>query len=130
MKRLIALTLSVMLILSLSGCGTTNKAADDDGTPTIVMPDSKTASTVNGYKQTDTDNTATETEPEKAPESDANTTTSPEASTGYYANKSSKKFHISTCSYAKNIKSENLYATESRDELINDGYQPCKKCNP
>lgn len=48
----------------------------------------------------------------------------------YYANKSSKKFHKSTCGSAKLIKGDNLYITQNRDELIGGGYSPCLRCNP
>lgn len=48
----------------------------------------------------------------------------------YYANTNTKKFHKSNCGSAKLIKDSNLYTTTSRDELINDGYVPCLRCNP
>lgn len=46
----------------------------------------------------------------------------------YILNTSSKKFHYSTCSSlpTKNRKDTNT----SRDEIISNGYSPCKKCNP
>lgn len=49
---------------------------------------------------------------------------------GYYANKSTKKFHLPSCRYAGQIKNENLYITDNRDELISAGYSPCKNCDP
>ncbi len=48
----------------------------------------------------------------------------------YYANKSTKKFHKSTCGSAKLIKDVNLYTTQNRQELIDAGYSPCLRCNP
>ncbi|MCQ2455496.1 MAG: hypothetical protein MJ090_05105 [Clostridia bacterium] len=48
----------------------------------------------------------------------------------YFANKNSKKFHKSTCSFGKKIKSENLHKTKDRENLIDSGYVPCLKCNP
>lgn len=49
----------------------------------------------------------------------------------YILNTNSKKFHKPSCSSASSIKSENkeIY-TGSRDDLIAQGYDPCKKCNP
>lgn len=49
----------------------------------------------------------------------------------YILNTNSKKFHKPSCSSASSIKSENkeIY-TGSRDDLITQGYDPCKKCNP
>lgn len=48
----------------------------------------------------------------------------------YFANINSKKFHLSNCESAKTITGKNLYKTDSREELINKGYSPCKVCNP
>ena len=49
----------------------------------------------------------------------------------YILNTNSKKFHKPSCSSASSIKTENkeIY-TGSRDDLIAQGYDPCKKCNP
>ena len=49
----------------------------------------------------------------------------------YVLNTSSKKFHVSTCSAASKIKSANKEEySGTRDELIAQGYTPCKMCNP
>lgn len=49
----------------------------------------------------------------------------------YILNIKTKKFHKPECSGAKNTKDENKKEyTGSREELINDGYSPCKSCNP
>lgn len=49
----------------------------------------------------------------------------------YVANKNSKKFHIPSCSSVDEMKPENRwYFTGTRDELIEMGYQPCKRCKP
>ena len=73
------------------------------------------------------------------------TTTSSEASTvteeisesaespacNYVANKNTKKFHYPSCSSVSDMKESNkLYYEGTRDELINQGYEPCKRCNP
>lgn len=48
--------------------------------------------------------------------------------TTYVLNKNTKKFHYAS---AKSIKDKNRTTyTGSRDEVIANGYQPCKKCNP
>lgn len=115
MKRIIAIMLSV--ILAVLFCGCSQEAPEvEDNSPTVIIPDYTTETTVNGYKQFS--KTETQTKEEN------------KVSSEYYANKSSKKFHSDICSYGKNIKSENLYTTKSRDELIGNGYEPCKKCNP
>ena len=49
----------------------------------------------------------------------------------YVININTKKFHYSSCSSVKQIKSSNRKDfSGTRDELINQGYEPCKKCNP
>lgn len=48
----------------------------------------------------------------------------------YIGNKNSKKFHLSTCSGARDIKEENKVTFDSREEAVNNNYTPCKTCNP
>lgn len=48
----------------------------------------------------------------------------------YVGNANSKKFHYSDCSAAQKIKSSNRVEFSSREEAINMGYVPCKKCQP
>ena len=49
----------------------------------------------------------------------------------YIGNKKSKKFHYPSCSGVETMAEKNkLYFNGSRDELIEQGYDPCKICNP
>ena len=49
----------------------------------------------------------------------------------YILNTKTKKFHIPTCSSAEEIKSDNKSEFKgNREDLISDGYTPCKNCNP
>lgn len=48
----------------------------------------------------------------------------------YVASKNSKVFHKPECSSAKRIKPKNLIGYNSRDEAINAGKRPCKRCKP
>ena len=48
----------------------------------------------------------------------------------YVGNASSKKFHYANCTYAQKIKASNRVEFSSREEAINNGYIPCKKCSP
>ena len=51
--------------------------------------------------------------------------------TTYILNINTKKFHYPTCTGAKQIKDKNKRElTGSRDELISQGYEPCKMCKP
>jgi DNA-entry nuclease len=46
-------------------------------------------------------------------------------------NKNSKKFHRPTCDSVNDMKEKNKeYSTKTREEIIADGYDPCKRCNP
>lgn len=59
--------------------------------------------------------------------------TSAPVSTGteYILNMNTKKFHYPSCSSVKQMKASNKKEyTGSRDDLIAQGYDPCKKCNP
>ena len=49
----------------------------------------------------------------------------------YVLNTKSMKFHRPTCSSVNDIADNNKQeATATRDELILEGYSPCKQCNP
>lgn len=49
----------------------------------------------------------------------------------FVLNTSSKKFHKPSCSSISQIKEGNKEVYKgSRDDLISQGYEPCKKCNP
>jgi DNA-entry nuclease len=49
----------------------------------------------------------------------------------YVVNKNTKKFHYPSCSSADDIKSSNRWDYHgTREELINMGYVPCKRCHP
>lgn len=72
------------------------------------------------------------------PETDTAVQITPELSapqetqqTTYVLNTNTMKFHYPTCSSVDDMKEKNkqIY-TGSRDEVINMGYVPCKRCNP
>jgi len=49
----------------------------------------------------------------------------------YILNISTKKFHRADCSAVKQMKEQNKQEFKgTRDELISQGYEPCKKCSP
>ena len=76
--------------------------------------------------------------PAPQPETDTAVQITPELSapqetqqTTYVLNSNTMKFHYPTCSSVDDMKEKNkqIY-TGSRDEVINMGYVPCKRCNP
>lgn len=67
---------------------------------------------------------ATETAGNQTPES------VPQGNT-YILNTNTKKFHYPNCSSVKQMKESNKQVyTGSREDIINQGYEPCKRCNP
>lgn len=48
----------------------------------------------------------------------------------YIGNKNSKKFHLSTCSGASEMSENNKVTFSLREDAVNEGYTPCKNCNP
>lgn len=49
----------------------------------------------------------------------------------YVGNKSSDIFHYADCSSVKQMSEKNkYYFTGTREEMIDQGYTPCKRCNP
>lgn len=126
LKRAIAVFMFIISVF-LCGCSQQNTASDAADTVTVNMP---TDDSINGYRL----------EGQKNPEnisssaiksSSAETVTEDAAKLKTYcASRSSAKFHLSTCGIVKNIKAENLFTTDNREELTEKGYEPCQKCNP
>jgi len=55
----------------------------------------------------------------------------PEEEIAYVLNTSSKKFHLPDCASVRDMKEKNRRdVTAGRSEIIDDGYTPCKRCNP
>ena len=48
----------------------------------------------------------------------------------YIGNSNTGKFHETTCKWGQKISSYNKVTFNSRSDAINQGYQPCKVCNP
>ena len=49
----------------------------------------------------------------------------------YVLNINTKKFHLPSCSSVRDMKDKNKKEVScSRDEVIDMGYVPCKRCNP
>ena len=48
----------------------------------------------------------------------------------YVGNSNSKKFHYADCSMVGKMNPANKVYMNTREEAINAGYVPCKRCNP
>ena len=63
--------------------------------------------------------------------SDEEIESEPATEGSYVANKNTKKFHLDTCDSVHEMKESNkLYFEGYREDLIEQGYIPCKRCNP
>lgn len=118
MKRYFSILFIVISLLLLCNCSGTD--AKEEKQPEEVIINMPTDDSLNGYKS----------ESSNISSSSEATTSKEELFLLYYANTNSKKFHKNTCRYAKMTSNENLYITESREELVNEGYVPCKVCEP
>ena len=45
-------------------------------------------------------------------------------------NKNTKKLHLPDCASVSDMKESNKVEFTSREEAIEQGYKPCKRCNP
>lgn len=129
MKKLLCLLLSFVILLSLSACGSPKKS-DEGSVPSSVdgiVIKQPTDNSVNGYRVSISQNesvpnfTDTQSKPQVSNEPSGML---------YYANTNSKKFHLADCTWAKKIGNNNLFISESRDEMTEKGYEPCQKCAP
>lgn len=62
--------------------------------------------------------------------SSSSDTSSSSGSGSYIGNANSGKFHVASCSSVGKMSEKNKVLFSSRDEAINQGYVPCKRCNP
>lgn len=86
---------------------------------------SQSVSKQNNSGKTDTQKAVVQTEVSKETEASVST------GTDYILNTNTKKFHYPSCSSVKQMKESNKKEyTGSRDDLIAQGYDPCKRCNP
>jgi len=112
MRRIIAILLVVAIAFSICGCKKIFADTDESG----VVITEPVDNSVNGYRIS---------QPKTETVQKASATIGK-----YYANKNTKKFHKSDCSFASTIKETNLYICSDRNELINSGYAPCSRCKP
>lgn len=134
MKRLICLVFALTLCFSVCSCSNKETNAPEREEVVINIP---TDNTVNGYR---TETPDTETLPDTitadkvqvgtAPIKSNNSSQTDSSQKAYCANINSKVFHKSDCSSATSMKEENKFYSKDRTSLVNDGYKPCKKCNP
>lgn len=134
LKKLLIVSIITLISLLLISCNSIAEKQERKEV-TINLPQD---STINGYRTeanvNDNSNTVSADkvglESNKATSSPKTENSTDSKRIKYFANINSKTFHKSDCSSAKNLKEENRYITSDREELLANGYTPCKKCNP
>lgn len=110
---------------SSSSGSSNNNSSNSSGSNSSNGGSSQSASKKNNSGKTDTQQAVAQTEAVK--ETDAPVSTG----TDYIINTNTGKFHYPSCSSVKQMKESNKKEyTGSRDDLIAQGYDPCKRCNP
>lgn len=71
------------------------------------------------------------TKPSKPATEPSNNNSQTDSDCDYVVNTKSKKFHYPSCSSVKKMSDKNRWDYNgSRDDLIDDGYEPCGNCHP
>lgn len=114
MKKLFVILICFLLI-SLSACGTANNSSHPD--IVVNLPDGNVA---NGQTSL----------PDSISKGNV-TIGEPDVIVDYYVGSSTtKKFHLKDCTWAQKLKNENKVYFSGYNEFIENGYTPCKTCNP
>lgn len=107
---------------------------DSEVDPGYVVPGENTSSEISGE---DGDQAAEAGTSEKTQNTESKADDTSEAQTEaanedtYIVNTNTGKFHKPSCRSVKQMKESNKSErTTTRDELISEGYEPCKNCNP
>lgn len=160
MKKLVSLLAVLMLVFGMSACeltDTLDTSSVDTAEENIVpissssesdissvteqskaeekpIVPSKTAGTTSRKgvqpKPVVSSKPAVSTPPPATATSAPNKTENPQSNT-YILSRNTQKFHLPSCGYVDRIKEENKGTfSGNRNELIQQGYEPCGKCNP
>ncbi len=130
MKRKTALILVALLLIFSVGCGSSEQETREiaPAAPTQQAQPEKTPESTEQPEATPTPTPELVViEPTEA--TDATATRAIEIT--YVLNLNTMKFHKPKCSSVKDITENNRKdVTMSREEIISQGFEPCKRCNP
>lgn len=126
MKR----TALIILMLCLAvGC-----TSADTASHTQITVNYPTDNSVNGYRTGSYTVSDASSLPDTVPIEETRPASPSEAdktvTAEFIGNSSSHIFHKSSCSSAEKLKESNRVSFSNREKAVNDGYKPCKRCNP
>lgn len=129
MEKIVCLCFCLTVIISTCcGCsGMTIKGSPDTSSSKPVTVNMPADNSVNGYRTYDNTTSDGITVINSGVSENSQDT---DYCGEYVANTNSGKFHKSSCSSAKKMNEENKYISNSREDMIAHGYEPCKRCNP
>ena len=111
----------------LRAAGVTVRRTDEEGTIVAVSDGSSIAWNVSGSE-------SWQTGEQSRPDAESVMSDADAAETQtevYILNRNTKKFHLPDCPGAEEIHTENREESSlSREELLAQGYEPCKRCRP
>ena len=132
MRKIIAITLCLCILLSFTGCKK-EQTKQKPNTKTKVTINLAEDNSVNGYRTNPNKADDTEIPADKivvqTPTTEITDNTDTQ-SIQYCGNLNSKTFHKATCTFVKRMSEENKYYTSDRNLLTEQGFTPCKSCNP
>lgn len=113
-------------IYIISDGETVDVSSDRSATDDTLMTPGGSVKSSNGISSVETTEKETTTEAETEDEAKGSS-----SGTIYVLNTNTKKFHYQNCGSVNQIKESNKeYFEGSREQIIDMGYVPCKKCNP
>lgn len=109
----------------------TGDSASEGGATATAVPEKAATPVVQPTESQAKTDVAVETAKEPVSVTQPKEATSPDKEVTYIINKNTKKFHIPGCASVSRMNEENkIYSTKTREELIAEGCEPCKNCNP
>lgn len=135
-KKILSYVAGFLCVMLVGGCGSDSESAPVPTEPTLAVvatteaTEATTSPTTVAVTEATTEPTSEPTtEPTTAPTTEP-AETEPEGR-NYVLNTNSKKFHYPSCSSADDIKASNRKdVVATREELIEQGYDPCGRCHP
>lgn len=150
MKRILLIVCSFVLLIFMSAC----QSRTSDSVKQEVSINLPLDNSVNGYRESERINTPDKLSPEEldkiveeilknednakeeipqnetVQEETVSSAVTDTVSLSYCGNKNSKVFHTDNCGSVKSMLESNKVYFSTRDEFIQNGYTPCKRCNP